>query len=151
VNPYQSPSESGCQQPPAPKPTRGYSLRRLLLVLGAIPLLFCPVVLPAVIMGLAAPRTAGDEPTNIFGIAILVGSLAYPVVYCPCDWVSESLNEKSKSERLAEALSFVPLVYLSVVSLLFLAAGWADTASIGETNEERWEKYGKKQSLDSAK
>jgi uncharacterized PurR-regulated membrane protein YhhQ (DUF165 family) len=106
-------------------------------------------VLIADIMSLAAPRTAGDEPMSILGVAILVGSLAYPVVYCPCGLISESLDQKS--ERLAEALSFVPLVYLSVFSLLFLAAGWADTASPRETNEERWEKYGKKQSLDSAK
>src|SRR5262245_46202298 len=145
VNPYQSPSEPGYQQPPAPKPTRrGYSLRKLLVVLGFIPLLIYPVVLIAGIMGLAAPRTAGDEPMNIIGIAILVGWLAYPVVYCPCAWISESLNEKSKSERLAEALSFVPLVYLSAVSLLFLAGGLAGGAgedSIRET-KERWEKYG---------
>ena len=120
----------------------GYSLRKLLLVLGAIPLLIWPAVFAAGIMGLAAPRT-GDEPQwmIILWNAFLIGSMAYPLVYCPCFFVSESLNEKSKSERLAEALSFVPLVYLAVFSLL-LAGGWADTASRRET-EERWEKYGK--------
>ena len=99
-----------------------FRLRTLLLVLGFLPLLIYPGVLLAGIMGLAAPRT-GHEPQLMIILfnAFLVGSLAYPVVYCPCAWISESLNEKSKSERLAEALSFVPLVYLSVVSLLFLA------------------------------
>jgi len=33
-------------------------------------------------------------------------------------------------------------VYLSVVSLLFLAGGWAAEDSTRET-KERWEKYGK--------
>ncbi len=147
VNPYQSPSESGYQQPSAPKPTGGYSLRKLLVVLGFIPLLFYPVVAMADFMCLAdAPRTPGYEPMDILSIAFLVGSLAYPFVYCPCAWISESLNEKSKSERLAEALSFVPLVYLSLFSLLFLAGGWAEDDSIRETHE-RWEKYGKSSSL----
>ena len=36
VNPYQSPSESGYQQPPAPKPTRGYSHGNFVLVQGEI-------------------------------------------------------------------------------------------------------------------
>jgi hypothetical protein len=60
------------------------------------------------------------------------------------------LNEKSKSERLAEALSFVPLVYLSVVVLLALACGWAEDDSIRETHE-RWEKYGESSRVISAK
>ena len=144
VNPYQSPSESGYQQPPAPKPTRGYSLRKLLIVLGFLPLLIYPCVLLADIMSLAAPRTGNEPQLRIILLnAFLIGTLAYPVVYCFCAWISETLNEKSKSERLAEALSFVPLVYLSVVVLLALACGWAEDDSIRETHE-RWEKYGKK-------
>jgi hypothetical protein len=119
-----------------------YSFRKLLVVLGFIPLLIYPVVLMANFMSLAAPRTAGDETLNILFNAFLVGSTAYPFVYCPCAWISESMDEKSKSERLALALSFVPLVYLFIVSLLFLAGGLAGEDSIRET-KERWEKYGK--------
>jgi hypothetical protein len=143
VNPYQSPSESASPQAFPPESTRGWSLRKLLVVLGFLPLLIYPVVLVAGIMALAAPRT-GDEPQLqiILSHAIVVGWLVYPVVYCPCAWISESLNEKSKCGRLAEALSFAPLVYLSAVSLLLLAAGWAAEDSIRETHE-RWEKYGK--------
>ena len=141
VNPYQSPSESGCQQPPAPKPTRGCSLRKLLIVLGFIPLLIWPMLLLAAISYLGAPR-ASNEAMDILGTAFLFGSLAYPVVYLPCAYVSECLNEKSKSERLAEALSFVPLVYLFVIVLLVLASGWAEDDPIREAHE-RWEKYGK--------
>jgi hypothetical protein len=121
-----------------------YSFRKPLVVLGFIPLLIYPVVLMANFMSFAAPRTAGDENLNILFYAFLVSSTAYPFVYCPCAWISESLNEKSKSERLAEALSFVPLVYLSFVSLLLLAGGFAAEDSTRET-KERWEKYGKKQ------
>jgi len=119
------------------------SLRKPLIVLGFIPLLIYPGVLVAGIMGLAAPRT-GHEPQMeiILGNAFLIGSVAYPVVYCICAWISETLHEKSKSERLAEALAFVPLVYLSVLSLLFLVGGWAAEDEIRETHE-RWEKYGK--------
>src|SRR5262245_9667712 len=147
-NPYQSPRESGINASlPRSTPQMRFRLRTLLLVLGFIPLLFYPVVAMADFMCLAdAPRTAGDEPMNILSIAFLVGSLAYPVVYCPCAWISESLNEKSKSERLAEALSFVPLVYLSAFSLLLVAAGWAAEDSVRET-KERWEKYGKSSRL----
>jgi hypothetical protein len=118
-----------------------YRLRTLLIVLGFIPLLIWPAVFLADIMGLAAPRT-GHEPqlTITLFTAFLVGSMAYPLVYCPCALVSESIDQKSK--RLALALSVVPLVYLFVVVLLFLSCGWAEEDSIRE-KEKRVEKYGK--------
>src|SRR5262245_63468855 len=99
-NPIQSSTESGINPilPRSPPPMR-FRLRTLALVLGFIPLLFYPVVAMADFMCLAdAPRTPGDEPMNILGIAFLVGSLAYPVVYCLCDLIADGLVQESNSE-----------------------------------------------------
>jgi len=125
-----------------------FRLRTLLLVLGFLPLLIYPGVLLAGIMGLAAPRT-GHEPQLMIILfnAFLVGSLAYPVAYCSFAWMSESIDQKS--ERLALALSAVPLGYLFIVVLLFLSCGWAENDSIRE-KEKRVEKYGKNYSRQAA-
>ena len=120
-----------------------FTLRKLLIVLGFVALLMWPAVFGAGIMGLAAPRT-GHEPKLmvILSTAFLVGSMAYRLGYCPCALISESLNEKSKSERLALALSVAPLVYLFAMALLLLLGLWGEEDARRET-EMRWEKYGK--------
>src|SRR5262245_66474693 len=99
-NPYQSPREIGINASlPRSTPPMRFRLRTLALVLGFIPLLFYPVVAMADFMCLAdAPRTPGDEPIDILDIAFLVGSLAYPVVYCLCDLIADGLVQESNSE-----------------------------------------------------
>jgi hypothetical protein len=91
------------------------------LVLGGLPLPIYPGILLAGVMSLAGERT-GDEPALLMTVvkSFLFGSILYPLVYIPCA-IAAVRTAKKQEEALAFKLSMVPLVFLSVLVVLFLA------------------------------
>jgi hypothetical protein len=105
---------------------------KLLLVLGAIPLLMYPACLGAGLMSLAPAPHFRNEPRHatlsvlvvgLIGYGFIFGSLAYPAVYFVC-LVLARYMEVRKNYEAAMRFAAGPLLYLLLLAGL-MALGLA--------------------------
>lgn len=94
-----------------------------LLLVGALPLLIYPLLLPAFVMSLFGHKT-GNEPMQLVLVvySFLLGSLAYPGVFAVCAVLAVI---QTRSNRNWMALGFAALPYLYLVLLAGLFNAWA--------------------------
>ena len=92
------------------------------LVLGALPLVIYPFVLPANIMGLAGQRSGNESFVLVLiSYAFYIGTTAYPLVYLFC--VGFAIAGARKKSNAALGCALGPIGYLLL--LVGLAAMWS--------------------------
>lgn len=104
----------------------GFQQRLPQLILGGVPLIVYPAVLLASVMSLAGVRT-GYEPwlMRIVVPSFLVGSIIYPLVYIVSIGLVVWAEYQGRSLFSLRA-SVLPLLYLLLLGVLFLAWAWLD-------------------------